>query len=159
VAVSGNIMIWKKGTKKCVVTWYPAFYNGSLCRGVSFQVGHMSLPMPAVKNGLSLVSQNPLTVALKRVILFCYCVSSIPTRDQNGVTTKTCNKYFCIYCAPLSWAWTRLSLWSAYIMHYVCALLTVTFVPCTWNQVYLHKTQLGGSQAYPLSCRLRWYQW
>jgi len=60
--------------------------------------------MPSVKKGLRLVSQNPMTVAVKRVISFVTVSPPHPTRDQNSVTTERCNKYFHIYHAPLSWA-------------------------------------------------------
>jgi len=40
--------------------------------------------MPSVKNGLILVSQNPLTMALKRVFRYVTVSPSYPTREQNG---------------------------------------------------------------------------
>jgi hypothetical protein len=75
VAVSGNMRIRKKDE---LYSDTQSFCNGGLCRGMSFHEGHMSLPMSLVKSGLNLIFQNPLIVAMKRVISYCYCVSSLP---------------------------------------------------------------------------------
>ena len=137
VAVSGNIMIRKERDKKVCCNMIPShFVMAVYVEACLFSWGTCLFLCHQSKMGWVLFLKTHWQWLWKGYFVMLLCLLHTPPVNKM-VTTKRCNKYFCIYCAPLSWAWTLLSFWPTYITHRVCAVLTATFLLCTWNLVYL----------------------